>query len=581
MNSALQTRPEDGGSERRPLPSGWELRISSGSGTGRVLVVPAGGGTIGTDPTCSLPVAGEGVAGVHLRISRRADGGFGWEAASTAGVLVDGGPARAGPLVDGSRLQLGALVVTVVRRPSSGLPSFPFAPPEPPDPLLPPGTVLGERYRIEEMIGQGGMGTVYRAQHLTLGKTFAVKVLKAMHTARPDFVARFQREAIAASQIHHPGIVDVFDFGRAAEGSFYCVMEYLSGETLAERLSREGALQVEEAIRIGREMARALSAAHAKGIFHRDIKPENVLLVPQSGAPDAVKLVDFGIARLAETGRDSRDTGEGMILGTPQYMSPEQASGLAQDARADVYSLGVLLWELVAGAPPFHGASATHVLAAHLLEPAPRLPRTGPHGAIPRRLGRLLARMMAKQPEGRPDGMEDVVAELDAVLAPASPSRAGWAALALAVLAVVSAVGALSLGLARHRQHPAGVPPVAKPVAPPSAETTPSGPFSPTFVAPILSPPAAPALRAEPSPTVWVTVESEPSGAAVAQQGRALGVTPLRLSLRSGVPVRLELSLPGYSPEARVVRPRGGLSLDVRLSPVPRPALSDLKDSPY
>lgn len=578
VNSALQQWPGDGTSGPRRLPSEWELRVVAGSAAGRVLVVPAGGATLGTDASCALAVTGEGVAGVHLRISRRPDGGFGWDAAASPAVLVDGTPARSGPLVDGSRLQLGALVLNVVRRPVFGMPSLPSAPPEPPDRLLAPGAVLGERYRIEEMIGQGGMGTVYRAQHLTLGKTVAVKVLKALHTARPDFVARFQREAVAASQIHHPGIVDVFDFGRAQDGSFYCVMEHLTGETLAARLSRHGALPVPEAVRIGRDMARALSAAHTQGIFHRDIKPENVLLVPQSGAPDAVKLVDFGIARLAETPRDGRETGDGIILGTPQYMSPEQASGLSQDARADVYSLGVLLWELVAGVAPFRGVSATHVLAAHLLEPAPHLPRSGRYGRIPRRLGRLIGRMMAKRPEDRPDGMQDVVAELEAVLSPASP-RASWAVGALAVLAVVSATGALSLFVARRHQRPP--PPLARALpaslSPVSTTPLPSAfPVAPPVPAPASAPSRAPAIR-----TVSVNVQSEPPGAAVVLDGRPLGLTPLRVPLVSGAPVRLELSLPGYVSESRLIRPRGGLSVDVRLAAPPRPAFPDLKDSPY
>ena len=578
MDSALHQRPEDG-SGPRPPHSDWELRIAAGGGAGRVLVVPAAGGVLGTDASsCNLAVAGEGVAGVHLKISRRSDGAFGWEAASTHSVLLDGRSARSGPLVDGTRLQVGALVVTVVRRPVSGLPSLPSAPPEPPDQLLPPGLVLGERYRIEGVIGQGGMGTVYRAQHLTLGKTFAVKVLKTVHSARPEFVARFQREAVAASQIHHPGIVDVFDFGRAAEGSFYCVMEYLPGETLAERLARVGTVSVPEALRIGRDMARALSAAHSQGIFHRDIKPENVLLVPQPGAPDAVKLVDFGIARLAETARDGRETGEGLILGTPQYMSPEQASGLSQDARADVYSLGVLLWELLAGRPPFRGASATHVLAAHLLEPAPRLPRSGPQGLLPRRVGRLLARMMAKRPDDRPDRMEEVVAELEAVLSPTAP-RTGWAVAALGLLAVASAAAAISVWAGRRRPRPPQAPSAAQAPPSPRSEAVASPAAIPTDAARAAPPPAE---RHEASVrVVSVVVQSSPPGAAVALEGRAQGVTPLRLPLQQGVPVRLKFSLLGYAPVARVLRPQGSLAVNVRLDPLPRPALPDLKESPY
>lgn len=576
MNSALQQRPDNAGG-RRPLTSDWELRIGSGGAAGRVLVVPAAGGTLGTDPSCSLAISGEGVAAVHLTIARRPDGAFGWEAATTQAVLLDGRQAKAGPLVDGSRLQVGAVVITIVRRAVTGLPSLPSAPPEPPDRLLPSGLVLGERYRIEDVIGQGGMGTVYRAQHLTLGKTFAVKVLKTVHSARPDFVARFQREAVAASQIHHPGIVDVFDFGRSAEGSFYCVMEYLPGETLAERLSRSSALPVGEAVRIGRDMAQALAAAHAQGIFHRDIKPENVLLVPQAGAPAAVKLVDFGIARLAETARDGRETGEGLILGTPQYMSPEQASGLSQDARADIYSLGVLLWELSVGAPPFRGASATHVLAAHLLEPAPRLPRSGPHGPLPRRLGRLLARMMAKRPEDRPDRMEAIAAELEEVLAPRT-SRAGWAAAALALLAVVSAAGALSLWVARHRQRPVAASVAVHAIPPASEPPKPLAAAPPTAVA---LPAAAEPSPEPPARTLSITVQSSPSGAAVVLDGRVRGVTPLRLPLRQGTQARLELRLPGYFTETRVLRPEARLALNIQLQPLPPPALQDLKESPY
>jgi eukaryotic-like serine/threonine-protein kinase len=571
MDRAVEQRITDVGPPG--LSSEWELRVASGGGAGRVLVVPAGGGTLGADPACTLPLAGEGVAGLHLRILRREDGGLGWEAAApSTRVIVDGRPAGAGPLVDGSRLQLGALVLTVARRTALGLPSLPSAPPEPPDQLLAPGTVLADRYRIESVIGQGGMGTVYLAQHLSLGKSFAVKVLKAVHTARPDFVARFQREAVAASQIHHPGIVNVVDFGRTPEGGFYCAMEHLPGETLAERLAARGAFPVSEAVRVARDMAKALAAAHARGIFHRDIKPENVLLVPEPEGPEAVKLVDFGIARLADTPRDGRETGDGLILGTPQYMSPEQASGLSQDARADVYSLGVLLWELLAGRPPFRGASATHVLAAHLLEPAPRLPDRGPPGPIPRRLSALVARMMAKLPEGRPGRMEDVVAELDASLLP-GPSRAGgWVAL-LAALAVTSGLGAV--WVARHRPAPT---PAA--VAPPSLPEP--APVSRSD-APELAP-ASEAPVAVPSPSerpVEVGIVSEPAGAKLTVDGRASGRTPLRLTLAEGKRTRLRLTLPGYAPVVRLVRPSAGLAITVRLTAEARPGLLDLKDSPY
>jgi eukaryotic-like serine/threonine-protein kinase len=580
MNTGLEHRHTDGQTGPPVLPSEWELRIATGGGAGRVLLVPTEGGLVGADPACKLRICGEGVAPFHLRISRRQDGALGWECTEpTASVLLEGRPARTGPLVDGSRLQVGAVVVTVARRAQAGLPSLPSAPPEAPDQLLAPGTILGDRYRIDGVIGQGGMGTVYRAEHLTLGKSFAVKVLKAAHTARPDFVARFEREAVAASQIRHPGIVDVVDFGRTEAGGFYCAMEHLSGETLAVRLAREGALPVVEAVRIGHDMARALAAAHVQGIFHRDIKPENVLLVPAAGAPDAVKLVDFGIARLADSPPDGRETGGGQILGTPQYMSPEQASGLSQDARADIYSLGVLLWELLVGVPPFRGMSATHVLAAHLLEPAPRLPDNGPHGPIPRRLSRLVTRMMAKPPEDRPERMEEVIAELDAALVPPTP-RLRWRVALLGTLAIGSTVAAV--WVARHRQRPVtgrtAVASLASP-APPLA-LAPVVPAATTVSAAPLTP-AAPSSGGLAVRRIPINVNTEPLGAIVEANGRPVGTTPLRLQLREGKPTQLEFSLAGYARAARVVQAHPGLAVTVRLRPVTRPDLSDLKDSPY
>jgi len=578
MDRGLEQRVGDGPAGPPGGLSEWELRIASGGGAGRVLVVPAGGGTLGADPGCTLSLIGEGIAGLHLRILRRTDGAMGWEAAApSTAVLADGRPAQAGPLVDGGRLQLGALILTVARRAALGLPSLPSAPPEPPDHLLAPGTVLAERYCIESVIGQGGMGTVYRARHLTLGKSFAVKVLKAVHTARPDFVTRFQREAVAASQIHHPGIVDVVDFGRTPEGGFYCAMEHLPGETLADRLAARGAFPVGEAVRIAHDMAQALAAAHARGIYHRDIKPENVLLVPESNGLQAVKLVDFGIARLADTPRDGRETGDGLILGTPQYMSPEQASGLSQDARADVYSLGVLLWELLAGRPPFRGASATHVLAAHLLEPAPRLPDRGPHGSIPRRLAALVARMMAKQPEERPARMEDVVSELESALQP-SPARPRFGAALLATLAVAAAAAAV--WVARHRPEPAAASPALGAVTPGPrpAEPSPVPAPSPTEApAEAASPPAPRPVLA----SIPVAVTSEPAGATLTVDGRPSGSTPLRVTLPEGRRTRLVLTLPGHAPAVRVIRPSAGLVVHLRLDTAPRPGLPDLKDSPY
>ncbi|HVP62152.1 MAG TPA: FHA domain-containing serine/threonine-protein kinase, partial [Myxococcaceae bacterium] len=393
------------------LGEGWELRLRTGRAAGTVLVVPRAGAVLGSSRGCELRLTDDGVAPRHLRLSETKGGlefvhlGGRWP------TLLDGEPRTTGTLGEGSQLQVGAVLLSVARRSMTAPPGGPAT--EDDESPLAPGTVLAERYRIHELLGRGGMGAVYRAEHLALGSTLAVKVLRASHGAHADIVRRFQREAVAASQIRHPGIVEVTDFGRTPDGHFYLAMELVEGETLARRLARLGPLAPNEAVSLVRELARALGAAHARGIYHRDIKPENVLLTRDGSA----KLADFGIARLAEGPRDARETAAGLIFGTPHYMSPEQAAGQRQDGRSDVYALGVLLFELLSGAPPYLGASATHVLAAHLLSPVPRLAAHGPHGPLPATLADLVARMMAKNAGDRPATMAEVEAALDAVLA--------------------------------------------------------------------------------------------------------------------------------------------------------------------
>jgi serine/threonine-protein kinase len=227
-------------------------------------------------------------------------------------------------------------------------------------------------------------------------------------------------------------------------------MELIEGETLARRLARLGPFPPAEAMSLVRELARALGAAHARGIYHRDIKPENVLLTRDGSA----KLADFGIARLTEGPRDARETAAGVIFGTPQYMSPEQAAGQRQDGRCDVYALGVLLFELLTGAPPYLGASATHVLAAHLLSPVPRLPAQGPHGPLAPALADLVGRMMAKVASERPSSMAEVEAAIEAVLTghelpPPRPRLAvrPWMRGVVATLAVAGVAALIALGV--------------------------------------------------------------------------------------------------------------------------------------
>ncbi|MGZ6097173.1 MAG: protein kinase domain-containing protein, partial [Myxococcaceae bacterium] len=278
-----------------PLGDGWELRLSTGHAAGSVLHVPPEGAVLGSSRECDLVLADVGVAPRHLRLHPTPEGRLGFvHLGGTRPTLLDGEPRMSGVFADHSLVQVGAVLLTVARRSMTAPPGLPS--PEEDEPPLTPGTVLADRYRIHELLGRGGMGAVYRAEHLALGNTVAVKVLRGSHSTHPDIIRRFQREAVAASQIRHPGIVEVTDFGRTGDGRFYLAMELVEGETLARRLARQGPLAPAEAFAIVSALAQALGAAHARGIYHRDIKPENVMLAGDGTA----KLADFGIARLAE-----------------------------------------------------------------------------------------------------------------------------------------------------------------------------------------------------------------------------------------------------------------------------------------
>ncbi len=267
---------------------------------------------------------------------------------------------------------------------------------------LPPGTIVAQRFQIVGPIGHGGMGTVYRAAHLTLPARFAIKVLRPDLAEQAIFVERFRREAVAASLAAHPNIVAITDFGHLPDVGHYMVMEYLEGETLEERLDRFGRLEFGEALHILVQLADAVSQAHLAGVIHRDLKPDNVLLCAQRGRTDVVKLVDFGIAEI----RDSRYQGrqpasiEGQVFGTPEYMSPEQAMGRDTGPRSDIYSLGVLAFELVTGSPPFTG-EPHNVLHAHV-SVTPRAPSEFLDGRpVPPGFDACVLRCLAKKPGDR------------------------------------------------------------------------------------------------------------------------------------------------------------------------------------
>ncbi len=260
------------------------------------------------------------------------------------------------------------------------------------------GVTLENKYLLTAKLGQGGMGSVYKGQHALIGKTVAVKFLHARFVGQKQVVQRFYREARAAAAIGHDNIIDVFDVGISPEGDPFLVMEYLEGESLADMLDRVGPLSVEAACGVMEPALLALSAAHAKGIVHRDLKPDNIFVAHKEGAPPKVKLIDFGISKVADGAEKLTRTGS--VMGTPAYMAPEQARGdAALDHRADVYAMGVILYELLTGALPFPGDTFASIMARILTEKP--LPPLEVRPDLPRGVQTIIMTTLEKDPARR------------------------------------------------------------------------------------------------------------------------------------------------------------------------------------
>ena len=273
------------------------------------------------------------------------------------------------------------------------------------------GQLIADRYLVEKLLGVGGMGSVYRASHVQLRKTVALKTLHPEMTRLPEAVARFEREAIAASRIEHKNVAAATDFGRLEDGTFYLILEYVEGESLRERLYREKRLEPGLSLQIARQITEALQAAHVHGIVHRDLKPENVMLVTRPGAKAHVKVLDFGIAKVPLEGSQEGITAIGSVLGTPSYMSPEQCSGRIIDARSDLYSLGIILYECVNGRKPFASDDALALLSLHMAAaPAPMNPD------VPPMVADIIVRLLEKDPQDRVQTAKDLLGLIDAAV---------------------------------------------------------------------------------------------------------------------------------------------------------------------
>lgn len=314
------------------------------------------------------------------------------------------------------------------------------------------GRVLAGRYELLREVGRGGMGIVYEARHVALGRRVAVKVLRPELARTDDALVRFEREAKAAAAVGSGHIVEVLDFGREASGEAWMVMEFLDGEDLAARIRREGRLHEEVVVDVLRAVASALRDAHAKGIVHRDLKSENVVLVRRDGRA-LVKVVDFGISKVIADPSESSVTMKDVLLGTPHYMAPELADPDApQDHRVDLYALGCIAYEALTGRLPFTGRTPVEVLYQHVHAPVPRVSDTV---RVRRALDAIVQRLLAKDPAARFSDAAALLAALDRLDAPRASNT-----LRLALLAALALTGGALL--ASRRPSPPRAPPAPR-----------------------------------------------------------------------------------------------------------------------
>lgn len=283
-------------------------------------------------------------------------------------------------------------------------------------PEFKPGTIIGGKYQIVKFIDRGNAAMVYQSRHIMLDKVFAIKVLAPGESAGETITERFQREAHAAASLSHPNIISVYDFGALPEGTLYLVMEYLEGDTLAERLEKQGPLSLEQCLPIFIQVCLALEYAHNQGVIHRDLKPSNIMMLKDYKGDALVKVIDFSIAKFTRPKPNQRTiTKPGQIFGTPLYMSPEQCQGKRPDHRSDIYSFGCVLYETVCGVPPLTGDSMLSTIYKHVNDLPLPFSQQIKNANIPKELEAIVFKALAKQPENRFQSAADMCKDLEAL----------------------------------------------------------------------------------------------------------------------------------------------------------------------
>lgn len=358
------------------------------------------------------------------------------------------------------------------------------------------GDVLADRYRVIQRIGKGGMGEVYLAEHVAIGRQVAIKILLGNLQEKPDLAKRFLQEARTASKLRHPNVVDIIDFGHVDPRTPFFVMEYLIGQDLKGVVKAEKQVPWPRAREIGLQICAGLAVAHSQGFIHRDLKPDNVYLIRDEMGREHVKILDFGIAKIiSDEAHDATQTG--VLLGTPEYMSPEQAEDKVLDARSDIYALGVILYRMMVGRVPFQSKAFMTVLAKHIQE-KPMPPReAAPEAGITAAQEAVILKCLAKAPEDRYQSADAVAAALraaDTVAVAAPTASGGRGALYATIGVMVAAAIVVALVLANGGPEPEATP------EPEPAKTEPI--VTPPVTPPVVDPPVTPPVVVDPPPVV-------------------------------------------------------------------------------